>query len=48
MQIIIPFWVIGQSQPEDQVVTIYEGIKALGNKLGHQVDFYDRMKIFAP
>lgn len=28
-------------QPEDQVVTVYEGIKALGNERGHQVVLYD-------
>lgn len=28
-------------QPEDQVVTVYEGIRELGTQRGHQVDFYD-------
>jgi beta-glucosidase len=29
------------AQPEENVITIYEGIQALGESYGHQVDFHD-------
>ena len=29
------------AQPEENVTTIYEGIQALGESYGHQVDFHD-------
>ena len=32
-------WVF--AQPEDNVITIYEGIKTLGDSKGYQIDFYD-------
>ena len=32
-------WVF--AQPEDNVITIYEGIKKLGDSKGYQIDFYD-------
>ena len=32
-------WVF--AQPEDNVITIFEGIKTLGDSKGYQIDFYD-------
>ena len=32
-------WVF--TQPEENVITIYEGIKLLGESKGYQIDFYD-------
>ncbi len=29
------------AQPDDQVVTIFEGLRSLGREMGHTVDFYD-------
>ena len=36
---ILGDWVL--MQPEENVTTIYEGIKSLGESYGHEVDFYD-------
>ena len=36
---ILGDWVL--AQPEENVTTIYEGIKALGEPYGHNVDFHD-------
>ena len=36
---ILGDWVL--AQPEENVTTIYEGIKALGESYGHNIDFHD-------